>query len=59
MGIVKRGKEMPKKHYCPTHDKECKTVLVMPKRRTQFNCPEGCTFGRNETVLKYPPGSER
>ena len=56
MGIAKK-KEMPKKHYCPEHDKMCTVVLVMPKRVVQLHCPEGCILSKRETVLKYPEGS--
>ncbi len=46
------GREVPKKHYCPKHDVECKGVMVMPKRRMKYICPQGCELGKGRTVLR-------
>ena len=47
----KGGKEIPRKHHCPEHDKVCQIVMVMPRRRMKYNCPQGHQLGRGQTVL--------
>jgi hypothetical protein len=41
-----------KRHYCPTHDEECQIVVVQPKKKTRYDCPQGCKLTRRQVVLR-------
>lgn len=49
---VSGGREVPRKQYCPTHEVECRGVMVMPKRRMVYKCPEGCELTKAQVVLR-------
>ena len=42
----------PKKHYCPEHGVEAKTISVGFRKKIHFKCPKGCLLGRGQTTLK-------
>ena len=44
--------QAPKKHYCRSHDEQCKPVMRMPRRRMRYHCPKGCNLDKKETILK-------
>jgi hypothetical protein len=41
-----------KRHYCPEHDELCEIVIVEPRRRTEYRCPQGCRLSRRQVTLK-------
>ena len=47
-----RAKDFHRKHHCPEHDELCKIVMLMPRRRMRFNCPQGHQLGRGDVVLR-------
>lgn len=56
MGGKKKGAAgdpgKPPKHFCPQHEEEAKVIMVMPKRRIFFDCPQGHRLSKKQTELR-------
>ena len=49
---VSGGKEIPNKQYCSDHDEVCQPVMVMPKRKMRYRCPQGCDLSKKGVIVK-------
>lgn len=41
-----------KKHYCPTCGEVCKSIMVMPGKRMEYNCSNGHSNMKRHCIIK-------